>query len=129
MLGRVVRRERYLRVGHHLRRVEHPEPEARLEEPLHGAVDLGLRDQPLLHGGDERTIGVAALDVSPSLQGHGRGFLGGLHEVVALVDVPDCAAVGDDVAAKIPLAPQYVNEQMRVRAARLAVRAVVGAHD
>ena len=50
-------------------------------------------------------------------------------EVMAVENVDDGAAVGDDVAFEFPLVAELIFEQERVGARGLAVDAVVGAHD
>src|ERR1043165_2320711 len=45
-----------------------------------------------------------------------------------LVDVVDCATIGNYIAVEAPLATQHVAEQMCIGARRLAVYAVVSAH-
>ncbi len=49
--------------------------------------------------------------------------------MVALVDVSDSSAVGDDVAFEAPIFAKMLNEQGGIGAGGLAVQAVVRAHD
>jgi hypothetical protein len=74
-------------------------------------------------------VEVDALVVHAAAKADGGGLrLGGV-EVVAVVDVDDGAAVGDDVALEVPLAAKLVLQQELVGAGGLAVDGVVGAHD
>jgi hypothetical protein len=102
-------------VGHHLRRIEHAQLHARGEEADDGGVDLALFQIALLHGIEIGLVVVVVLDlegevdalvVHAAAQADGGGLgLGGV-EVVAVVDVDDGAAVGDDVALEVPPAAQ-----------------------
>ena len=72
---------------------------------------------------------VDALVVHAAAQADGGGLgLGGI-ELVAVVDVEDGAAVGDDVALEVPPAAELVLKQELVGAGGLAVDGVVGTHD
>ena len=121
------RRDR--RVLHALRRVEHPQPQPGDHQVSQRGVQLGLGDQPLVHRGRQVREARAAVEVQPVLDRHRRGLCRRLGELVILVQVVDAAAIADDVPVEAPLLAENLLQQRRARAARLAVGAVVGAHD
>ena len=120
-----------------LRRVVDAELHLRAEKAAQRRVDVALLHEPLRHrvseglegvGGARRPGAGAALEVGPREERH-RGALGrGLPGLVALVDVDDRPAVGDDVPGEAPLLPEHLAEQLVVAAGRLPAEGVVGAH-
>ncbi len=128
---------RRLRVRNFLWRIEHSQPHARREQPFQGNIEIGLREQPLLHGIHVRLIIVAvfghgkevrALIVHSLLQRNRGGFGLTLREVVPLININDRVAVRYHIAAKLPCAAQLILQQESIRTGRLAIDAVVGAH-
>ena len=94
-----------------------------------GDVDISLGDQPLV----QRAAAAPCRSLphsrsQPLVTPSAAAASGGGHDLVALVDVVDGAAVGDDVAVEAPVLAQDVLEQALARRGGLAVDAVVGAH-
>ena len=116
-------------VGRLLRRIEHAQAEACVEQSAHGPVDGRLVEQSLLHGFQQGVEDAAALQIAAVVDGQRRGFGRRVHDLVVGVDIGDRPAVGDDVAGEAPLLAQDLLEQRRAGAAGLAVGAVVRAHD
>jgi hypothetical protein len=110
------------------RRIEHAEAETRLEEAPDGAVDVVAGDEAILESDVENSVLRAAGEVGAGFEGESGGLLEGHDEAVALIEVIDGPAVGDDVAFEAPLVAEKIVEKM-VGAGGLAANGVVGAHD
>ena len=109
--------------------VDDAQLQARHHQRLQGAVDVVLGEQLLAEGVLQGAEGGAALHVQARLDGDGAGLGLALRYLVAVVDVGDGAAVGDDVPLEAPLLAQDVGEQQLAARGALAVDAVVGPHD
>ena len=48
--------------------------------------------------------------------------------MMPLGNIVNCATIGNDISAELPLAAQNIGHQFFVRAARLGVRAIVSTH-
>ena len=129
---------RCLRVFHHLRRIEKSQAKPRGKQALDRRIDILFIHQAQLHG-------VQVFDVVGVVSGLGIGVdtfivYAGFHrnrsrlsngpgEMVGAHDFIDRITIGDHVAVELPGAPKLVLEQKVVSARRIAVDAVVGAHD
>jgi hypothetical protein len=129
VLGRLVDAVRNLRVAHALGRVEHPELESGAHQAANRHVDVLLGDQSLREGAIQRSVRVPALEVAAPGHAERRRLFGRLDDLVELVDIVDRAAVRDDVAVEAPVAAKDVDEQPLAGGCRVAVHAVVRAHD
>ena len=116
--GGVVHGVRNPGVRHALRRIEHAEPDARLEQPLGGTGDLGFGDGAGLHLVEQALVLAAAGQIRSRLDGrHGRGAL--RRDVLVIPDdVADRAAVAHDVALESPLLAQALLQEIRAGATR-----------
>ena len=120
---------RNLGVRHALRRIEHAEPDARLEQPLGGTGDLGFRDGAGLDFVEQALVLAAAGQIRARLDGrHRRGALR-RDVLVTPEDVADRAAIAHHVALEAPLFAQALLEEVGAGAAGHAVHRVVDAHD
>ena len=129
MFGRLVDAVGDLCVAHALGRVEHPELESGAHQAANGHVDVVLGDQSLREGAFQRLVGAPALEIAASGHAERRRPLGRLDDLVELVDIVDRPAVRDDIAVKSPVAAKDVDEQSLAGGCRVAVDAVVRAHD
>ena len=87
------------------------------------------RRRPRSSGLAEGAVGAAALEVAALRDPERRRLFRRRHQLVAHVDVVDGPAVRDHVPVEAPLLAQDVQEQALAGRGRLAVDAVVGAHD
>src|SRR5450755_2008683 len=127
-----------LGVRHLLRRIKHTELHARSKQANKSCLELTLFEVALLYGVNIRPVVVIVFDFERKVNAlivhaaldadRGRLRLGGLI-VVAAVDVYHGAAIGNDVPFKVPFTAELILEQELVCTSRLAVYAVVGAHD
>ncbi len=131
-------RFRRLRIFHHLGWIEHSQAKTGGEQALQRSIDFFFGEQALFYGvdisnvirvggGDRKEI--RAIVVHPGLYCVGGGFGHALCEVVSAENVYNCVAIGNHVAIKFPGAAQLIFQQERVCASRLAVDAVVSAHN
>ncbi len=112
-----------------LRGIEFPEPEAGGEEAFDSSVDLRFGDQPLAHRLGQGAVLLAAAEVAAGYDGAGRCGRHPRHHFVAVEDIRDGPAVGDDIAVEAPLPAQDRGHQQGAAAAGFALVAVIGAHD
>src|SRR5450631_2538308 len=127
-----------LGVRHLLRRIKHTELHARSKQANKSCLELTLFEVALLYVVNIRPVVVIVFDFERKVNAlivhaaldadRGRLRLGGLI-VVAAVDVYHGAAIGNDVPFKVPFTAELILEQELVCTSRLAVYAVVGAHD
>ena len=125
-----------LRVGDHVRRIEHAKPDARGEEANQCGVEVAFRQISLLNGVDigflDRFAKAGsegdALVVHAANYGD-RGALR-LRGTIAMIgsNVSDCVTVRDHVPLETPLAAQLILQQVLVCARRFAVDRIVGTH-
>ena len=120
---------RNARIGHHFLRVEHTQLEARRVDARDRAVDVALAEQPAVQRLAQVLEGLAALEVAAALDGKGRALGAIGRDAVRRVQVVERPAVGDDVSPKAPGAAQDVHKQQLAGTTRLAIGAVVSAHD
>ena len=108
---------------------EQPQQVAARERAHARLRDFFLSHAAFLQRLQQHQIRVSAVDVAAVLQRQRRAFRRGVGDLVELVEIRNRAAVGDIVSLKAPLAAQDVAHQALGAAARLAVHAVVRAHD
>ena len=75
VFGRVVLRNRNLRVRHFVRRIKQSEPEPRLQQVTNRGVNFLLRDQSLLHGASQAVVVRAAAKVATGFHRERRRLL------------------------------------------------------
>jgi hypothetical protein len=102
---------------------------ARLEKPLQGAVDLGLRDVASLHSVYQRSVLGAAGEVRSRRDRRHRRLAQGGRVLVIPMNVAQGPAIADDVAPEAPLLPQPPLQQVGAGAAGRSVDGVVDTHD
>ncbi len=125
----LIDRIRNLRPAHALGRIEHAELKPSQHQPAQGCIDLCLADQALAHRRQQRVVGLAAVELAASLDAERGRFGCGAHDLVMLEDVFDRVAVRNHVALESPSIAQRLLQQQRAGRRRLAIHAVVGAHD
>ena len=113
---------------HTIGRIEHAEAEARFEKALDGAIDVFGGDETILEGMVEDFELRTATEVSASFERERGGLIEREDEVVALIEVVDSPAVGDNVTSEAPLIAEKIEEQT-IGAGGLATDGIVGAHD
>ena len=128
MSGRVIVGESKLRPGHRFRWVEHAQAESRFKQMLYRAIDIARGKQAILHGEGQRRVFRAAAQVGSRFNREGIRLFQGKNVSVALMNIADGPAIGNDVALEAPLAAQRVQQKM-IRACRLTMHGVVRAHD
>ena len=69
-------------------------------------IDLGFRNQALLHSIDQCWILAATCQIGSSLDSQCRSFRFGLHKLMPLLDVVNRTTVRNDVSIKTPFAAQ-----------------------
>ena len=110
------------------RRIKQAQPEPRFEHAADGGVNFRFRDQALFDRAQQRIVIRAAAEVAAGLDRERRGGFRRGREFVIGENVVNRAAIGNDVAVETPLPAQQVRKQQRIRAGRLAINGVVGAH-
>ena len=128
MGGSVVIGDGELRPGHGLRRVKHAETEACFKETLYGAIDIGGREKTVRNGEGQGNVFGTATQIRACLDRKGGGLFESENEAVALMNVTDGPAIGNNIACEAPLVAQRVKEKM-IGAGGLTAHGVVGAHD
>ena len=108
--------------------VEHAQLHAGSHQALHARRDVFFSEQSFTDGGQDVQIDRAAVQVAAVLDGQRGRFRRGIRDLVVQMEIADCAAVGDKVSLKSPVAAQNFGQQI-VGAGGLAIDAVVSAHD
>src|SRR6185437_14337493 len=124
-------------VGNLGRRIEHPEADTRREQADQGPIDGALGEITLLDRGEEGFVVAVALSLAEvgafvvhAAFERDRGGLRLARAIVVPIEyVAYRVTVGDHVALEPPSAAQGVLQREFVGAGRLAVDAVVSAHD
>jgi hypothetical protein len=122
---------------HHLGRIEHAQTHAGGEQALHRLIENGFRNDSLLNGGEKRIPLLmyallhrnAADQIGSSLECNGHACDHGFCVMVVLKDVGNRRAIGDHVALEAPILAEVFAQQDVIRARRLSVDRVVGAHQ
>ena len=109
-------------------RIEHAETEASFEKTFHGAIDIFDGQEAVAHGVVKNIEFRAAGEVGASLHGESGGLVERKDKIVALVEIGNGPAVGNNVTLEAPLIAEEVEEEM-IGAGRLAEHGVVGAHN
>jgi len=109
-------------------RIENAEAEARFKETADGAIDVCRGDQAIFEGAVQDFILRAAGEIGASFEGESGSLIERHDEAVALVEVVDGPAVGDNVAAEAPLIAKKIVEKT-IGASGFAANGIVGAHD
>ena len=118
----------YARIRYILRRIEHPQAEARGEQPRYRRVDLALRDQLVLECLVQAGKLGPATGVSARAQGEHCAMLFVRGKLVALPYICQRPAIRGDKAGEFPLPAQRLLEQHIVGARRRSIDRVVSTH-
>ena len=98
------------------------------KEPDGAAGDVLFGDHPERVGVHDVPVGTAAVEVTAGLQRFSDGFRFVCRDVVILVKVPYCPAVGNKMPFESPFPAELVHQKFAC-AADLTVCAVIGAHN
>ena len=109
--------------------IEHTQTEPGCHDALAGTGDSLFRDLALFQRFQHVEEHVAAVQVTAVVQGQCGGLGDGFGDFMEHMEVHDSAAVGNHMALKSPLVPQGFLEHGGAAAGRLAVNAVIGAHN
>src|SRR5260370_547265 len=112
MSGSVVVGEAQFGPGHAVGRVKHPETEPRFEQALHGAIEVVVGKQAIPQCEGKRAEFGAAAQVRSCLYGESSSLVKGKDETVALMEVADGPAIGDDVTFEAPFIAQRVKKHV-----------------
>ena len=131
MLGAADVRGSEICPGRILLGIEGAELDAAAQDAPEGAVEVGLRDETLLHALEQGPVTGAALEVGAGEDGvcTGGGGVGMGLVLAAGVEVVDGAAVGEDDVVITPLLAEDLGQEAVAAAAGITLVAVVGAHD
>ena len=99
------------------------------KEALTGGGNLLLGNESFLVCLHQMEICISAVQVTSVPDGQGGAFRSGGGYLMIDVEIPDCPAVADHMAAESPFSAERPDQQCFTAAGRLTVHAVICAHD